>query len=249
MPSNIVKIIENTAIAPSIYKMTVPFTGEEAPKAGQFFMLKDLSSATLLPRPISVCDWADGILTFLYQAVGRGTNELARMQPGAELLLTGPLGNGFPIAELQGKIALVSGGIGTAPMVLTAQKLKEAGCTVDCFCGFRSQPFLTDELAARTDSVHIATEDGSVGTRGFVTAILNPRDYAAVLCCGPEPMMKAVTNLCKTAGTPVYVSLENKMACGVGGCLVCTCTDNNGKNWRTCKEGPVFRGEEINFDA
>ena len=249
MPSNLAKIIDNECVNIGVYKMKVPYTGTEDPKAGQFFMLKSPTAATLLPRPISVCDYQDGVLTFLYQTVGRGTGELAQMQAGDDLLVTGPLGNGFPLDEIRGRVALVSGGIGTAPMVLTAQRLKDAGCVVECYCGFRNGKFLTQELAERCGQVHITTEDGSEGTKGLVTEILNPSEYDAVLCCGPEPMMRAVTMLCKQADTAVYVSLENKMACGVGGCLVCTCTDINGKNLRTCKEGPVFRGEVINFDA
>jgi dihydroorotate dehydrogenase electron transfer subunit len=251
--------------------MQVPFDGEI--RAGQFFMLRAAHAATLLPRPISVCDVdrERGILTFLYQVVGRGTAELAALSPGDKLTLTGPLGNGFPLETLEGKIevsggaigptaiftatkraghiALVGGGIGLAPLLLTARKLRAQGCTVDCLAGFRDEPFLLEELRQTCDRVEIATESGRVGVKGYVTALLHPQHYDTILCCGPLPMMKAVTAMAREAGTPLYVSLENKMACGIGGCLVCTCTDRNGKNRRTCVDGPVFRGEEIDYEA
>jgi dihydroorotate dehydrogenase electron transfer subunit len=229
--------------------MQVPFDGEI--RAGQFFMLRAGNAATLLPRPISVCDYdrERGILTFLYQVVGRGTAELAALPPGGELTLTGPLGNGFPLETLAGKIALVGGGIGLAPLLLTARELREQGCKVTSLVGFRDTPFLLDELRQSCDSVEIATESGRVGVKGYVTALLHPQNYDTILCCGPQPMMKAVTALAMEAATPIYVSLENKMACGIGGCLVCTCTDKDGKNRRTCVDGPVFRGEEIDYEA
>lgn len=247
MPSNTVNILSNENISGTVYKMTVPCS--EVISAGQFYMLKSPASATLLPRAISVCDVQNGILTFLYQVVGKGTRELSALKAGDSIQLTGPLGNGFPVKELSGKIALVGGGIGVAPMVLTARKLRERGVDVDCLCGFRDEGFYTTELESAAGNCSVATESGCTGTKGFVTAILDPKAYDAVLCCGPEPMMKAVVTQCKEAGVPVYVSMENKMACGIGACLVCTCADKNGKNLRTCKDGPVFRGEDINFDA
>lgn len=247
MPCSSVKIITNRIISDNIYQMEVPFDGEIRP--GQFFMLRTGNAATLLPRPISVCDHRDGVLTFLYQVVGRGTGELSAMQPGDSLTLTGPLGNGFPLEKLCGSIALVGGGIGVAPLLYTARQLRELGCKVASLVGYRDEIFLTEELETASDSLKIATETGIHGKRGYVTSLLKPEEYSAVLCCGPEPMMRAVTQLCQIAGTPVYVSMETKMACGVGGCLVCTCTDKNGRNHRACTEGPVFRGEEIDFDC
>lgn len=247
MPFKKVNIISNIKIADNIYKMVVPCTDEIWP--GQFYMLKSPRGSTLLPRAISVCDYRDGILEFAYQVVGKGTAELAAMREGDALNMTGPLGNGFPVNDLRGRAALVSGGIGIAPMLLTAKKLAENGVSVTCLCGFRDEIFLVDELSKIPVKTLIATESGRVGTRGFVTSVLKPEDYDCVLCCGPEPMMKAVTKMCAEKAVPVFVSLENKMACGVGGCLVCTCSDKNGRNLRVCKDGPVFRGEEINFDA
>lgn len=247
MPCSNVKIITNRIICDNIYQMEVPFDGEILP--GQFFMLRAEHAATLLPRPISVCDYKNGVLTFLYQVVGKGTGELSALIPGDCITLTGPLGNGFPIEELSGTVALAGGGIGIAPLLYTARKLREHGCKVESLVGYRDEVFLTEELTAASNRLAIATETGRHGTKGYVTSLLKPEAYRAVLCCGPVPMMRAVTQICQIAGTPVYVSMENKMACGVGGCLVCTCTDQNGKNHRACTDGPVFRGEGIDFDC
>ena len=248
MPYNKVKIISNTHVSGNIYKMTLPC--DDKTRSGQFYMVKSEHAATLLPRAISICDVQDGVLTLLYQKVGRGTTELAAMKAGDELSLTGPLGNGFEMFNIPKlkNIALVGGGIGIAPMLYTAKRLK-ANSRLTAILGYRDETFLTDEISAVTDELIIATESGRVGTKGFVTAVLEPEKHDAVLCCGPEPMMKAVVKICMEKGTPVFVSLENKMACGIGACLVCTCADKNGKNRRVCKDGPVFKGEEVDFDA
>ena len=248
MPSaDTVKVLSSRQIAGGIHRLTVSYMQTVLP--GQFFMLQSENSGVLLPRPISICDHTSGELVFLVQTVGKGTNELANLREGDSLHLTGPLGNGFPVDSLSGRVALVSGGVGIAPMLLTARALHAKGIEADCLCGFADEPYLIGELAEFAQELHVATETGRVGVQGFVTKLLEPSRYSAVLCCGPTPMMKAVTALCQAEGTPVYVSLETRMACGIGACLVCTCTDKNGKNRRTCKDGPVFRGEEINFDA
>lgn len=247
MQSNIVTILSNERIAPSIYKMTV--SAHPTARCGQFYMLRREDGTVLLPRPISICDQLDGKLVFLYQLVGKGTAGFAALLPGDTMRLTGPLGNGFDLDALRGRIALVGGGIGIAPMLLTAKALREKGMSADCFCGFRDEAYLTDELAPHVQALNIATETGRTGHKGYVTELLAPEQYSTVLCCGPMPMMKETVRLCAAADTTVYVSLENRMACGIGGCLVCTCTDKHGKNRRTCMDGPVFRGEEVDFDA
>ena len=242
-----VTLIENKNIGPRIHALRILFDGKVNP--GQFFMLRAANSSVLLPRAISVCDYAEGTLTLLIQDVGSGTGILSFLRPGDHLTATGPLGNGFPLCELSGKIALVGGGIGVAPLLYVARVLAESSIPAEACLGFRDMTFLTTEFEKFCGRVFIATENGSNGHRGYVTGVLNPENYSAVLCCGPEPMMRAVAQMCAESGTPVYLSLENKMACGVGGCFVCTCTDKSGHNRRTCLEGPVFRGEEVNFDA
>ena len=247
MAYHITEILENKEIAPGIYSLRVP-AGEPV-KPGQFYMLRRQDDRVLLPRAISVCDWSPQSLRFLYQVVGRGTRGLSRLREGDKLCLTGPLGNGFPVTELKGRVALVGGGIGAAPMLYAARRLQALGVEADCVMGYRDTPFLTGELESVCHGLSIATESGAAGQKGYVTGLLAPGGYDTVLTCGPTPMLRAVVELCREAGTPVYVSLENKMACGLGACLVCTCTDLAGQNRRTCKDGPVFRGEEINFDA
>jgi dihydroorotate dehydrogenase electron transfer subunit len=208
-------------------------------KAGQFFMLKSAAGAAFLPRAISVCDSDGERVTMLVQNVGRGTAELCALRPSDAVVLTGPLGNGWPLDELSGHVALVGGGIGVAPMLLTAKRLRNA----DCYLGYRGTPFYADEIKPHAKNLRIST--GS----SLVTDIFSPHGYDYVLCCGPLPMMQAVTKLCEAAGVPVYVSLETRMACGVGGCLVCACATKEGKNLRACIDGPVFRGEAMNLES
>ena len=245
MRSEKVALISNRKINEHVHELIVPC--KLPVKPGRFFMLKPERTSTLLARPISVCDAQNGTVTLLVQRSGQGTADLCALHTGDMLQLTGPLGTGFPVDEVAGNIALVGGGIGIAPMLLTARTLKQAGRPSDCFLGYRSTPFYTDEIVQHTRSLQISTDDGCFGVHGNVTAILNPAKYDAVFCCGPIRMMQAVTELCMSAGTPVYISMENKMACGVGGCLVCTCATKENGNLRACIEGPVFRGEEILF--
>ena len=248
MPSEIVTVLSNRKIEEDVWEMSLSSPTPARP--GQFYMLRRQGSAHLLPRAISLCTRQGDKLIFLYKVVGAGTGELSAMDAGDALRLTGPLGNGWPLEELMGKrVLLVGGGIGIAPLLFAAQALSEAGNSADCCLGFPHTPFYQGEFAPFCPGLQIATESGAAGYKGLVTALFNPADYDAVLCCGPTPMMKAVTALCQGRGTPVWVSLENRMACGIGACLVCTCADQSGKNRRTCKDGPVFRGEEINFDA
>ena len=148
-------------------------------------------------------------------------------------------------AEAAGKrVALVGGGIGTAPLYQLAKELCEAGTKADYFCGFRDEPYGMDRFTKVCGKVQLATDSGRFGFHGFVTQLLKPEEYDLVLCCGPEPMMRAVAKLCDEAGTRCIVSLERKMACGIGACLGCTChTETGGKC--VCKEGPVFDSKEV----
>jgi len=212
-------------------------------------MLRVPGGKSLLPRPIAASDLGGGVLTFLYQVVGRGTSELAALRPGESLELNGPLGNGFPIKNLTGNIALISGGAGIAPMLLTARELRAKGCEIHAFCGFRDEAFMVDKLREHCSGVSVTTESGKSGTRGLITEIFDPKGYSAVLCCAPDPMAKIVTERCAGANVPVYISLEAKMACGIGACLVCTCSMKNGAMKRVCTDGPVFPGGEVAFDA
>ena len=237
------KILLNEEIQNGIYKMVVE-TKNEA-KAGQFYMLKH-NGATLLPRPISVCETNGETVTFVYAVVGRGTKEFATLKAGDLISLNGPLGNGFNVEEDLGRVALVSGGIGTAPMLEVSKRLRKnrSNIKMDLYAGFRDDIYLIDEIKEYVDEVYISTNTGKHGHKGFVTELLEVKNYDTVLCCGPEIMMKKVIEICKEAGTKVYVSMEKHMACGVGACLVCTCKTKDG-NKRTCKDGPVFDGNYV----
>ena len=237
------KILSNIEIVDGIYKMVVE--DHNKVNAGQFYMLKH-QGATLLPRPISVSEKEEGTVTFLYATVGKGTKEFANLREGETIELTGPLGNGFDIDKKYGNVALVAGGIGIAPMVELAKKLREKnkGMKMDLYAGFRDDIYLTDELCKYINDGYVSTNTGKYGHKGFVTDLLEVDKYDTVLCCGPEVMMKKVVEMCKEKGVQVYVSMEKHMACGVGACLVCTCKTKDG-NKRTCKDGPVFDGNYV----
>lgn len=244
MECKLVKIRENREISSGIFSLT--FEGPFISDPGQFFMVKLLNSEAFLPRPISVHDVDKGTLTMVYAVVGKGTSIMTSLKAGDQVQLTGPLGVGFDPSAINGRIALVSGGIGIAPFKLLVKTL--AGKSMDLFCGFRHDVYLTDELEPMVDHLYISTEDGSTGHKGFITDILRPEEYDIVITCGPEPMMHKVVSMCRAKGVPSFVSTEARMACGVGACLVCTCKTVDG-NKRTCKDGPVFRGEELMINA
>ncbi len=234
------KVISNEMIVSGIYKMVVE--DDNYVKPGQFYMLK-LDGQTLLPRPISICEKNKGNITFLYAVVGKATKEYINLKKGDYINLTGPLGNGFNVYDSLGKVALVSGGIGTAPMLEVAKRLRENNncLKIDLYAGFRDDIYLVDEINEYADNTYISTNNGKHGHKGFITDIIKVEDYDTVLCCGPEIMMKKVIDMCKEKNIKIYISMEKHMACGVGACLVCTCKTKDG-NKRTCKDGPVFDG-------
>lgn len=244
MNLTLAKVSTNEKIAEGIYKMTINGSFQGDP--GQFYMLKVPNSVVLLPRAISIFDVDDERISFLYQVVGKGTEEFTTLREGEEIQLTGPLGNGFDINQIGKKVAIVTGGIGVAPMINVAKNLVAE--SVDFYAGFRDEVYGVKDAKPYVDNIYLTTEDGSRGHKGYITEILKPENYDVVFCCGPEVMMFAVAKLCKERSTKVYISMENKMACGIGACLVCTCKTKGG-NKRTCKEGPVFDGEEFDLDA
>ncbi len=238
------KIKTNIAVAENIYKIAIK--GSFTAEPGQFYMLRAWEEEPVLSRPVSVHNVCDDSIVFLYQAKGRGTKLLSRLNKGDSIKLLGPCGSGFHTERLGGKIAIVGGGIGLAPMLYTAECLQN--CQVDVYAGFRNSPYLIDEFTRAADNVYITTEDGSEGHKGYVTDIFNPLEYNSVLCCGPQIMMEKVVKMCLSCATPVWVSMEKHMACGIGACLVCTCGTKKGVK-RTCKDGPVFSGREVEWDA
>lgn len=235
------KILYNKRLSKDFYLMAAE-CGDTV-RQGQFYMLRAWDTYPVLSRPISVYD-CDGIsVTFLYKVVGAGTEIFSRLEAGNEITLQGPYGNGFlKIAgNLCGgsKIALVGGGVGIAPLFLTAKWLKQNGCEVEGFLGFSDEAILADEYKQVLDSVYI-----DVG--GYITDKVEPKNYDYIFTCGPEIMMRALYEKCNAQGVAhrLYVSMENRMACGIGACLVCSCKTKSG-NRKVCKDGPVFKAEEV----
>lgn len=238
------KVLSNVETAEGIFELWV--SGSFSVIPGQFFMLNAWEGEMLLPRPISVHGLTKDSMCFLYQIKGKGTKKLSKLVKGEKIKLLGPLGNGFPIGEIKGKTAVVSGGIGIAPMNYLISSLKN--CEVDLYCGFRNDVYGISEIKSNMNKIYISTDTGKTGYKGVITDIFNPAGYDIVLCCGPEIMMKRVVEKCREASIPVYVSMEKYMACGLGACLVCSCKTIYG-NKRTCVDGPVFKGEELCLDA
>ena len=232
------KIIENKYIGEDMYQMKVQ--GKFEGKMGQFYMLRAWDTYPTLSRPISIHDIDEEGITFLYKVVGEGTKIFSKLVAGDEIKLEGPYGNGYQ--KVEGKVALVGGGIGVAPLYLVAKNIPNC----DVYLGFRNEPILVDKYEAVCNKV--TTTVGNT----FVTDAIDTAEYAYILTCGPTPMMKVLmdkvnkTNAEKETNTRVMVSLENRMACGMGACLVCTCKTTGG-NKKTCKDGPVFWGEDVIF--
>jgi dihydroorotate dehydrogenase electron transfer subunit len=234
------KIVSQKEIAHQIFHLTVTKNDEEiAP--GQFYMLKAWNNSMPLMRPISVYSVESEQLHFLYKVAGKGTELLSALKKGAQIELLGPLGNGFPCDIVSGKVALVGGGIGIPPLFETAKYLTKNGCKVDVFLGYKDELFAFEPFQDVCDNIFITTENGKEGYKGFVTEIFDAQNYNAVFTCGPEIMMKKVKELCDAHQVPVWLSMEKRMACGIGACLVCTCETIVGMK-RCCKDGPVFSG-------
>jgi dihydroorotate dehydrogenase electron transfer subunit len=244
-------VTKNECIAPDIFAMTVsaPLIAKAA-RAGQFVMVYLNRGELLLPRPISICD-ADadaGTVELVYQVVGKGTRVMAEMFYGLEIKLLGALGNGFFLKNKDGKefsrVALVGGGIGVPPLLLLAKAFRRLGVETDVFLGFRSAPVLLEEFRAVADRVFVSTEDGSFGNRGYITEVLQAQTcgYDEILACGPLPLLYALADYAKSENIPCQISMEQRMACGLGTCVGCVVKVGEGYV-RVCKEGPVFYSE------
>ena len=220
-------------------------------KPGQFISVYSNDKSRVLPRPISICeiDREKGTLRIVYRVVGKGTEEFSGLSTGDSIEIVGPLGNGFPLKEK--KAFLIGGGIGIPPMVELAKQLN---CEKQMVLGYRDTLFLQEEFKG-LGSMYVATEDGSYGTEGNVLDAIkeNGLDAEIIYACGPTPMLKAIKEYAIDNGIECWLSLEEKMACGIGACLACVCkskekdSHSNVNNKRVCKEGPVFRAEEVEF--
>lgn len=231
-------IYSNIEISPSIYEITLEGDFQGSP--GQFYMVKGWNGLDpFLPRPLSISDLESRKLKLLYEVKGRGTHIISELKKGDTLSLLGPLGNTFDLQE-EGKIALISGGIGIAPMLYLAKNLSGE---IDIYSGFRNNAYFLDQIKPYIQNVYIATEDGSTGHKGLVTELFEPEKYDLVYTCGALAMMDEVLKMCE-GKVPVYLSMESRMACGIGACLGCTCETTKGME-RVCKDGPIFKGEEL----
>ena len=241
MTESIFTIISNEKIAKNTYKMVLSGTAEGC-APGKFVNIK--IDGLFLRRPISVCNCEDGKLTLVYKAVGKGTEAMAKMGAGTELNVLAYLGNGYDLAKSGDSPMLIGGGVGVPPLYMCAKKLIAEGKKVTVILGFNTaeEVFYKDEFEALGARVLIATADGSVGVKGFVTDAMKEVDsYSYFYTCGPEPMLKAVYNATATSGE---FSFEERMGCGFGACVGCTCKTKYG-NKRICKDGPVLVKEEI----
>ena len=241
MRQGIFKITSNEKIARDIFKMTLSGDTSAITAPGQFVNIK--LDGLFLRRPISVCDCVGDNLTLIYKAVGRGTEQMSRMKNGDELdLLTG-LGNGYNTRTSGDRPLLIGGGVGVPPMYMLCKKLVAEGKKVTVVLGFNSKDdvFCEDEFKALGADVHISTADGTYGTKGFVTDVIKNLQYTFFYTCGPEPMFRAMHKMMKTPG---QYSFEERMGCGFGACMGCSCKTLTG-NKRICKEGPVMESEEI----
>lgn len=255
-----VTVLKQQCIGKDIYDMTIQtkhIAGHA--KAGQFVSLYSNDASKLLPRPISLCgiDAEAGTLRLVYRVTGEGTGteEFSRLKAGDKIRVLGPLGNGFTVEP--GKQAfLIGGGIGIPPMLELAKSIKAAGTyEFVSVMGYRdAQTFLLDEFKEQGDC-YVATEDGSVGAKGNVLDAIKEYKLNAdvIYACGPTPMLRALKAYAAEQGMTCYISMEERMACGIGACLACVCDSkekdahSNVKNKRICKEGPVFLAEEVDL--
>ncbi|MDR2972148.1 MAG: dihydroorotate dehydrogenase electron transfer subunit [Bacteroidales bacterium] len=239
------KIVFQKKIASNIFHLAV-IKNSETILPGQFYMLKTHDEILPLMRPLSIYNVENETLNFLYRVMGKGTEALSKFKRGEKIELLGPLGNGFPMNEVSGKVALVGGGIGIPPLFETAKQLTINGCKVDAFLGYKEELFAFEPFEDVCENIFIASETGKEGYNGFITDIFHAQNYHAVFTCGPEVMMMKVKERCEAHQIPVWLSMENRMACGIGACLVCTCKTVEGMK-RCCKDGPVFSGNLLSF--
>ena len=247
-------IVYQSRIAADIYSMwlqTERIAAQAVP--GQFVSLYCNDASRLLPRPISICEInpRSGMLRLVYRVAGKGTEEFASMHPGDTLDILGPLGNGFPLGRAEGKRSmLIGGGIGLPPMVELCRQLPGEKTVV---AGFRSERFLMEDFEALAARTAVATEDGSFGTKGTVLDAIREQGLEAdiIYACGPTPMLRAVKEYAVEKGAECWLSMEERMGCGIGACLACVCQskeiDGHSRvhNKRVCKEGPVFEAGEV----
>lgn len=245
-------VVSQECLADGIFSMWIQTKAAKTTKAGQFISMYTNDGSKLLPRPISICeiDREGEKLRVVYRVTGEktGTEQFSKMKAGDTIPVIGPLGNGFP--QIEKKAFLIGGGIGVPPILELAKSLN---CEKQIIVGYRdAQTFLKEELEAN-GTLYISTEDGSVGTKGNVMDAIREHGLEAdiIYACGPTPMLRALKSYAEEKGIECYLSLEERMACGIGACLACVCKSkekdhhSNVHNKRICKDGPVFLSTEV----
>ncbi len=244
MKQSIFEVLSNEALTDNVFQMILAGDTSHITNCGQFVNIQ--LDGMFLRRPISVCDYDENTLTIIYKVVGKGTEAMSAMKVGTRLdLLTG-LGNGYDLPLAGDRPVLLGGGVGVPPMYNLAKKLRQAGKSVSVILGFNTaaEIFYEEAFRALGCQVTVTTVDGSYGVKGFVTDAL-PENYTYFYTCGPEPMLKAVYRATNTSG---QMSFEERMGCGFGACMGCSCKTITGYK-RICKDGPVMKKEEILWEA
>jgi len=248
------KVIRQDKIATDIFSMIIETSIAMDAKPGQFISIYTKDASKLLPRPISICeiDGERGSLRIVYRVMGEGTAQFSTYVKGDEISILGPLGNGFPMEEVGQKVFLIGGGIGIPPILELAKQLDRQKYNKQIVVGYRDELFLEKELE-QYGTMYIATEDGSTGTKGNVMDAIRENGLTAdiIYACGPTPMLRAIKQYASDHNVPAWISMEEKMACGVGACLGCVCKTKDKdehaqvNNRRVCKDGPVFLAKEV----
>ena len=240
MKQGLFEIIENIPLTDNVYRMKLKGDTSDITASGQFINIK--LDGLFLRRPISVYDCEGDVVTIIYKVVGHGTEQMSCMKKGTLDVLTG-LGNGYDLTLSGDEPLLLGGGVGVPPLYLLAKKLTAENKNVSVILGFntKNEVFCEEEFKALGAKVYVTTVDGSYGTKGFVTDVMKEFEYSHFYTCGPEPMLKAVY---KTSVTSGQLSFEERMGCGFGACMGCSCKTVTG-NKRICKEGPVLKKEDI----
>ena len=249
-------VISQEMLADGIFSMWLRTEAAQTAVPGQFISMYTNDGTKLLPRPISICeiDKAEGALRVVYRVTGEntGTKQFSEAKAGDIIPVIGPLGNGFPLEKAEGKKAfLMGGGIGVPPILELSKQLKN--CEKQIVMGYRDENTFLKNQFEENGSVYISTEDGSVGTKGNVMDAIRENGLSAdiIYACGPTPMLRAIKNFAEENGIECYISLEERMACGIGACLACVCKSKekdhhtNVNNKRICKDGPVFLSTEV----
>lgn len=249
------KVCSNIQIATNIFDMTVSADNiAQAAKAGQFVNLYTKSDDTILPRPISIAEIniSDGTIRLIYAVVGKGTSEFSKLKSGDFIDMTGPLGTGFDIKDEFNEYIIIAGGIGTPPMIELAKNLNG---NITAYLGFRDIPILIDDFEKLGVKVYIATDSGNIGFKGNNIDFLRSKNQIAqrAYACGPKPMLRAAAKWSSDTNIPLQVSMEERMACGIGACVGCVCKTKvkGSEDWqhtKVCSNGPVFWSDEVIWD-